>query len=143
MSYNSYVILDEKTVLTDTVDRSISVLFMENVEVALDGRKLDYLVIHHMEPDHCANIEAIVQAYPDVQLVGNRNTYKFLTQFYPAYALDNFYATVKEGEELNIGKRTLRFYMTPNVHWPEVMMSYEVSEGLLILRGCFWLFCND
>ncbi len=103
MSYNSYVILDEKTVLTDTVDRSISVLFMENVVAALAGRKLDYLVIHHMEPDHCANIEAIVQAYPDIQLIGNRNTYKFLTQFYPAYTFDNF-ITVKEGEELKLVK---------------------------------------
>ncbi|WP_332401146.1 FprA family A-type flavoprotein [Pseudolactococcus laudensis] len=141
MSYNAYVILDEKTVLTDTVDRSISVLFMENVKAALNGRNLDYLVIHHMEPDHCANIEAIVQAYPNIQLIGNRNTYKFLTQFYPAFTFDNF-ITVKEGEELNIGKRTLRFYMTPNVHWPEVMMFYEVSEGLLFSADAFGSFAT-
>lgn len=139
MSYNAYVILDEQTVLTDTVDQAISVLFMENVKAALAGRPLDYLVIHHMEPDHCANIATIVQEYPDVKLIGNRNTFKFLTQFYPADTFEHF-ITVKEGEELNIGQHTLRFYMTPNVHWPEVMMSYEISEGLLFSADAFGAF---
>ncbi len=139
VAYNSYVILDEKTVLLDTVDSSVSMQYMENVEHALNGRTLDYLVINHMEPDHCANIEAIVYRYPEVKLVGNAKTFQFFEQFYTLKDSENYHI-VKEGEELSIGKRTLKFVMAPMVHWPEVMMTYETSEGILFSADAFGAF---
>lgn len=139
MSYNSYVILDEKTALLDTVDSSVTDIFLENIEAALAGRTLDYLVIHHMEPDHCANIEEIVRRYPDVKLVGNKTTFKFLEQFYPMDASANYYP-VKKNDQLVLGKHTLQFTMTPGVHWPEVMMSYELSNKILFSADAFGCF---
>lgn len=139
VSYNSYLILDEKTALIDTVDASISALYLENIAHALNGRNLDYLVINHMEPDHCANIEEIVRRYPTIQLIGNKKTFQFLEQYY-SINLSSHYLEVQEGYELPLGSHTLRFYFAPMVHWPEVMMTYEVSQGILFAADAFGSF---
>lgn len=139
VAYNSYLITDEKTALLDTVDRSISDLFLENVTHVLGERGLDYLIINHMEPDHCANIEAIVRRYPEVKIIGNKKTFQFIEQFYTLDMTSN-YIEVKEGEELSLGEMTLRFYTAPMVHWPEVMVTYETSRGLLFSADAFGSF---
>lgn len=139
VAYNSYLITDEKTALLDTVDRSISDLFLENVIHVLGGRGLDYLIINHMEPDHCANIEAIVRHYPEVKIIGNKKTFQFIEQFYTLDMTSN-YIEVKEGEELSLGEMTLRFYTAPMVHWPEVMVTYETTRGLLFSADAFGSF---
>ena len=139
VSYNSYMIVDEKTAVLDTADSAISRQFLENVLHTLNGRDLDYLVINHMEPDHCANIEALVLRFPKMKLVGNAKTFTFLRQFYDL-TLDDRMITVKEGDTLSLGSHTLHFYMTPMVHWPEVMMTYESSEKLLFTADAFGTF---
>ena len=139
VSYNSYVIMDEKTAVLDTADAAISRQFLENVLHTLDGRPLDYLVINHMEPDHCANIEALALRFPEMKLVGNAKTFTFLRQFYDL-PLDDRMITVKEGDSLSLGSHTLRFYMAPMVHWPEVMVTYESSEKLLFSADAFGTF---
>lgn len=139
VSYNSYLILDEKTALIDTVDASISALYLENVTYVLGGKPLDYLIINHMEPDHCANIEEIVRRYPNVQLVGNQKTFQFFKQFYSLDMSSNYYE-VKEGHEVSLGSHTLKFYLAPMVHWPEVMMTYESSKGILFSADAFGSF---
>ncbi len=142
VAYNSYLIMDEKTALIDTVDRSISDLYLENVTHVLGGRSLDYLVINHMEPDHCANIEEIARRYPNVKIIGNKKTFQFIEQFYNMDLKAN-YQEVKEGEELLLGANSLRFYMAPMVHWPEVMVTYEVSQGILFSADAFGSFGAD
>lgn len=139
VAYNSYLILDEQTALIDTVDSSISALYLENVTHVLNGRQLDYLVINHMEPDHCANIEEIVRRFPDVKLVGNQKTFQFFRQFYTLDMSSN-YLEVKEGDEISLGEHTLRFYLAPMVHWPEVMFTYEVTKGILFSADAFGSF---
>jgi flavorubredoxin len=139
VAYNSYLIVDEKTALIDTVDQSISALYLENVTYALGGRALDYLVINHMEPDHCANIEEIVRRYPQVQVIGNKKTFQFMEQYYSLDMTAN-YLEVKDGQELTLGNQTLRFYTAPMVHWPEVMFTYEVSQGILFSADAFGSF---
>ena len=139
VAYNSYVILDEKTALMDTVDSAITRQFLENVEYALGGRSLDYLVVNHMEPDHCANIAELMLRYPQMQLVGNAKTFGLIRQFYGA-ALEGRAITVKEGDALKLGSHTLRFFCTPMVHWPEVMVSYEESEQVLFSADAFGSF---
>lgn len=139
VAYNSYLMLDEKTALIDTVDRSISDLYIENVLHVLGGRTLDYLVINHMEPDHCANIEEIVRRYPQVKIIGNKKTFQFIEQFYNLDMTSN-YQEVKEGSELTLGSRTLRFYTAPMVHWPEVMVTYETTQGILFSADAFGSF---
>lgn len=139
VAYNSYVILDEKTALLDTVDSAISQLYLENVEAALNGRSLDYLIINHMEPDHCANIEAIAKMYPNVKVVGNKKTFQFFEQYYRLDLKAN-YIEVKEKDEICLGTHTLRFYMAPMVHWPEAMMTYEISEEVLFSADAFGSF---
>ena len=139
VSYNSYVIMDEKTAILDTADAAISRQFLENVLHTLDGRPLDYLVINHMEPDHCANIEALALRFPEMKLVGNAKTFTFLRQFYDL-PLDDRMITVKEGDSLSLGSHTLHFYMAPMVHWPEVMVTYESSEKLLFSADAFGTF---
>ncbi len=140
VSYNSYLFLDEKTCLLDTVDSSVSRQFIENVEHVLNGRKLDYLIIHHMEPDHCANIEEILLRHPETVVVGNAKTFLFIKQFYPELNLEERSLVVKENDTLALGRHTLKFAFTPMVHWPEVMMSYELSEGLLFTADAFGTF---
>lgn len=139
VSYNSYLIMDEKTALMDTVDSAISGLFLANITHVLDGRTLDYLVINHMEPDHCANIAEIVRRYPDVKIVGNARTFNMIQQFFHINPTENYYE-VKEGDELCLGKHTLRFYFAPMVHWPEVMMAYEKSQKILFSADAFGTF---
>lgn len=140
VSYNSYLFLDEKTCLMDTADQSISRLFLENVTSVLGTRKLDYLVIHHMEPDHCYNITEILLRYPEVQLVGNAQTFKMLHNFFPELDTQGKEIVVKDGDTLSLGKRKLHFYLTPMVHWPEVMMTFEETQGLLFTADAFGTF---
>jgi flavorubredoxin len=139
VSYNSYLIVDEKTVLLDTVDRAISEQYLENIAGVLKGRPLDYLVINHMESDHCANIEAILRLHPEVTVVGNKKTFDFFSQYYKSDLSKNS-LVVKEGDTLNIGKHTLKLYMAPMVHWPEVMFTFEESQGILFSADAFGSF---
>jgi flavorubredoxin len=139
VAYNSYLITDEKTALMDTVDAAISTQFLENITHVLQGRPLDYLVIHHMEPDHCANIEELARRYPEVKIVGNKKTLQFISQFYQAPLRNNFF-TVEEGDQINLGQHTLQFFFAPMVHWPEVMFTYEQTEGILFSADAFGTF---
>ena len=139
VAYNSYMIMDEKTALLDTVDSAITAEYLENICQTLKGRELEYLVINHMEPDHCANIEEILRRYPGVSVIGNAKTLKFFNQYYSMDMSDNF-QEIKEGQELSLGAHTLRFYMAPMVHWPEVMVTYEVSQGILFSADAFGAF---
>lgn len=122
--------MDEKTVLVDTADASITRQFLENITHTLSGRGLDYLIVNHMEPDHCANIEELLLRYPDLKIVGNSKTLSMIGQFYDLNAGERS-IVVKENDTLPLGQHTLRFYFAPMVHWPEVMMTYEESEQLL------------
>ncbi len=139
VAYNSYLLMDEKTALIDTVDASISALYLENVTHVLNGRDLDYLVINHMEPDHCANIEEIARRYPNMQVIGNKKTFQLFEQFY-SLDLSGRMLTVADGEELSLGESVLRFCYTPMVHWPEVMFTYEVKRGALFSADAFGTF---
>ena len=139
VSYNSYLIMDEKTVLVDTADASITRQFLENITHTLSGRGLDYLIVNHMEPDHCANIEELLLRYPDLKIVGNSKTLSMIGQFYDLNAGERS-IVVKENDTLPLGQHTLRFYFAPMVHWPEVMMTYEESEQLLFSADAFGTF---
>lgn len=139
VSYNSYLLKDEKTVLFDTVDKSCSDKFFENLEGALGGRDLDYLVVHHMEPDHAALIQRVVEKYPEVKIVCNLKTQNMIKQFFN-FEIDNRVLLVKEGETLNTGKHELQFFMAPMVHWPEVMVSYDKQSKILFTADAFGSF---
>ena len=139
VSYNSYVLLDEKTVLLDTVDASISGLFFENLEYVLNGRTLDYLIVNHMEPDHCAVIGDVVRRYPDVKLVCNAKTVPMLKQFFN-FPVEDRTVIVKEMDTLCTGKHTFAFVMAPMVHWPEVMVSYDTVDKILFSADGFGTF---
>ncbi len=139
VSYNSYLILDEKTALLDTVDTAISRLFLENITHVLNGRDLDYLIINHMEPDHCANIEELVRRYPNLKIVGNKKTFQFIGQFYDFDFISNMYE-VKDCETLCLGKHNLKFMTMPMIHWPEVMFTYEETEKVLFSADAFGTF---
>ena len=139
VSYNAYVLLDEKTVLLDTVDASVSELFFENLEYVLGGRKLDYLVVNHMEPDHCASIGGVVLRYPDVKLVCNAKTVTMLKQFFD-FDVDSRAVVVKEMDTLSTGKHTLAFVMAPMVHWPEAMVTFDTVDGTLFSADAFGTF---
>ena len=139
VSYNSYVLLDEKTVLLDTVDASISGLFFENPEYVLNGRTLDYLIVNHMEPDHCAVIGDVVRRYPDVKLVCNAKTVPMLKQFFN-FPVEDRTVIVKEMDTLCTGKHTFAFVMAPMVHWPEAMVSYDTVDKILFSADGFGTF---
>lgn len=139
VSYNSYVLLDEKTVLLDTVDASISGLFFENLEHVLNGRTLDYLIVNHMEPDHCAIIADVVRRYPDMKLVCNAKTVPMLKQFFD-FPVDDRTVIVKEMDTLCTGKHTFAFVMAPMVHWPEAMVSYDTVDKILFSADGFGTF---
>ena len=139
VSYNSYVLLDEKTVLLDTVDASVAGQFFENLEHVLDGRKLDYLIVNHMEPDHCAMIGDLVRRYPEVQVVGNAKTFGMIKQFFGTDFAERA-VTVKEGDTLATGAHTLHFVMAPMVHWPEVMVTYDEKDKVLFAADGFGTF---
>ena len=123
VSYNSYLMLDEKTALFDTVDKAVYQTFFENVAYALNGRELDYLVISHLEPDHAYTIEALLVHYPNIKIVCNAKMDKMLRQFFRGVDFDGRLHIVKEGDVLELGRHKLSFVMAPMVHWPEVMMS--------------------
>lgn len=139
VSYNSYVVLDEKTVLLDTVDSSVSGIFFENLKAVLKDRPLDYLVINHMEPDHCAMIEEVVMRYPQVQLVCNAKTLNMLKQFF-SFETASRTTLVKEMDTLCTGRHTFAFVMAPMVHWPEVMVTYDTTDKILYSADAFGTF---
>ena len=130
VSYNSYVILDKKVAIMDTVDSRATDEWIANLEKTLDGRTVDYLVISHLEPDHSANIQNLIERYPDMKLVGNKKTFDMLPQFFDV-DITGKTLLVAEGDELNLGDHTLQFFMAPMVHWPEVMVEYEKTEKIL------------
>ena len=139
VSYNSYVLLDEKTVLFDTADESISRQYIENVVHALNGRPLDYMIVQHMEPDHCAMIDDMLRRYPEAKMVCSAKAVRMFAQFYgtdvAARAL-----IVKEGDKLSTGEHTLHFVMAPMVHWPEVMVTYDEKDKILFSADAFGTF---
>lgn len=139
ISYNSYVILDEKICVLDTVDKRKTDEWVANLENALDGKTPDYLIINHLEPDHASNIQLLADKYPDMKLVGNAKTFNMLPQFFDIDLTDRT-VTVKEGDSLNLGEHTLSFYMAPMVHWPEVMVTYESKEKVLFSADGFGKF---
>lgn len=140
ISYNSYVIMDEKIAVMDTVDKRKTDEWFANLEEALDGRTPDYLIIHHLEPDHASNIKALADKYPSMKLVGNAKTFNMMPQYFETLDLTDRTLTVKEGDELELGSHTLKFFMAPMVHWPEVMVSYEISEKILFSADGFGKF---
>ena len=139
VSYNSYVLLDEKTVLLDTVDKAVSGQFFENLEHVLSGRNLDYVIINHMEPDHCATLGEVVLRYPNVKIVGNAKTFAMIKQFF-SFDVDSRAVVIKEGDTLNTGKHTLAFAMIPMVHWPEAMVTYDAYDKVLFSADAFGTF---
>lgn len=138
VSYNSYIIMDEKTVLMDTVDYAISREFIENLTYVLNGRNLDYIVVNHMEPDHCAVIGDLILRYPDVKLIGNAKTFQMINQFFEGMSYEA--VVVKEGDTFNTGKHNLNFVMAPMVHWPEVMVTFDDVSGILFSADAFGTF---
>ena len=139
VSYNAYVLLDEKTVLLDTVDAGVAGQFFENLDYVLAERPLDYLVVNHMEPDHCAMIGDIVRRYPEVKIVGNVKTFGMLSQFFGTDYAERA-VTVKEGDTLSCGTHTLHFVMAPMVHWPEAMVTYDDADKILFSADGFGSF---
>ncbi|MCL2562808.1 MAG: FprA family A-type flavoprotein [Oscillospiraceae bacterium] len=139
VSYNAYLLLDEKTVLFDTVDKAVEDRFFENVTEGLNGRTLDYLIIQHMEPDHTAAIPRLADKYPDMKLICNAKTATFLKQFFD-FDADARTQIVKEGDTLCTGRHTLQFIMAPMVHWPEVMVTYDSTNQTLFSADAFGAF---
>ena len=138
ISYNSYLIIDDKIAIMDTVDINFKDKFLYKLETALDGRKPNYLIIDHMEPDHSASILAVVEKYPDIEVVGNATTFKMLQQFFPGINVKQL--VVKENDTLNLGKHNLKFIFAPMVHWPEVMMTYDEFDKCLYSADAFGKF---
>ncbi len=140
ISYNSYLIKDEKNVVMDTVDKRATEEWVKNLSDALEGEALDYLVVSHMEPDHAYNIELLSKKYPEMKIVGNDKTFAYMRQFFNIDNLEERKIIVKEGDTLNVGNHTLKFIMAPMVHWPEVMVTYEESEKILFTADGFGKF---
>lgn len=139
VSYNSYFIDDEKTILFDTVDHSVNEVFFENLEHLLHGRKLDYVVINHVEPDHCATLSEVIRRYPEAKIVTSKKASVMLKQFF-TFDVDSHVQIVKEMDTLCTGKHTFAFVMAPMVHWPEVMVSYDVVDKTLFAADAFGTF---
>ncbi len=139
MSYNSYLVKDEKTILFDTVDRVCAEQFYENLNAALNGRHLDYIAVQHMEPDHCALLEEVVKSHPDVKIVCTQKTVSMIKQFFN-FDIDSRVIVVKEGDTLNTGKHEFQFIMAPMVHWPEVMVTYDKTDKILFSADAFGSF---
>ena len=139
VSYNSYLIKDEKTALLDTVDKSMSGQFFENLTCALMGRALDYVVVNHMEPDHCGTLEELILRYPGVKVVCNKKTVQMIGQFF-TFDVESRAVVVGEGEKLSLGRHALAFYMAPMVHWPEVMVTYDETDKTLYSADAFGSF---
>lgn len=139
MSYNSYVIKDEKNVILDTIDEKVTDIWLENLEKALGGEKPDYLVVSHMEPDHAYNIGILAEKYPEMKIVGNQITFNMISNFFKTDIQKRKFV-VMEGDILDIGKHKLQFFMAPMVHWPEVMVTYEQTEKILFSADAFGKF---
>ena len=139
VSYNSYLLTDEKTVLFDTVDKAVRQRFLENIEEALKGRKLDYLVVQHVEPDHSAVIPELIRQYPELKIVCSERGLKIIKQFFDI-DIDAHVQVVKENDTLNTGKHTLQFIMAPMIHWPEVMFTYDSASKTLFSADAFGCF---
>ncbi len=139
VSYNAYVLIDEKTALLDTVDKAVSEQFFENLEFVLGHRKLDYLIVNHMEPDHCATMAEVVMRYPDIKIVCNSKTVTMIKQFFN-FDIDSRAVVINEGDTLNLGNHTLTFVMAPMVHWPEAMVSYDLTDKILFSADAFGTF---
>ena len=146
ISYNSYVILDEKIAIMDTVDNRKTDEWLANLEEALQGRKPDYLIVQHMEPDHAANIGNIATRYPEVRIVLSTKAAQMLPQFFEGVDFADRLVIVKEGETLSLGAHTLQFFMAPMVHWPEVMVTYDQKDKVLFSAdgfGKFGALCHE
>lgn len=142
VSYNSYLLMDEKTVLVDTADWSIARELLRNVDQVLDGRDLDYLIVNHMEPDHGASIELLINKYPNLQIISTEKSFMIMRQF--GFNIDGRIIEVDEGDTMNFGKHTLAFVKAPMVHWPEVMMTFDTTDGVLFSADAFGSFkAND
>lgn len=139
IAYNSYVILDSKIAVMDTVDKRKTKEWLQNLEDVLNGKKPDYLVVSHLEPDHASNVKLLAEKYPEMKLVGNVKTFNMMPQFFD-FDLTDRTVTVKEGDVLDLGEHKLSFYMAPMVHWPEVMVSYESNEKVLFSADGFGKF---
>ena len=139
VSYNSYFIDDEKTAVTDTVDRFVADEFFDTLADLLKGRKLDYLIVHHMEPDHGANIGRLIEMYPEMKVVCSAKANQMITQFFNVELGDKA-IVVKDGDKLELGRHTLHFVTAPMVHWPEVIMSYDAADGILFSADAFGSF---
>ena len=139
ISYNSYLVLDEKNILLDTVDKSVSGVFFENLAHLLKGKRLDYVVINHMEPDHCATLGELILNYPEVKIVSNAKAVAMMKQFFD-FDVDNRSIVIKEGDTLNTGKHTFAFLMAPMVHWPETMVTYDETDKILYSADAFGSF---
>ena len=140
ISYNSYLVKDEKTVIFDTVDSSIAEQYMENLSAALEGRQPDYLVIQHVEPDHCAQIRNVLNTYPGLTMVSSAKSFQMLDQFFPDLNGKCPHITVKEGDVLEAGKHVFRFIAAPMVHWPEVLFAYDETDHILFSADAFGTF---
>ena len=139
VSYNAYLLRDEKTALLDTVDSAIADRFFENLEYALQGRELNYVIVNHMEPDHAATLGAALGRHPEAVVIGNAKTLGMIRQFFPM-ELEGRFQTVREGDTLSLGKHELTFVMAPLVHWPEVMMTYDTTDKILFSADAFGTF---
>lgn len=139
VSYNSYVILDEKTALIDTADESVAGVFLDNLAEVLNGRKLDYIVVNHMEPDHASTLERVFLLYPEAKIVGTAKSKGMFNRFFDTDIEESF-IVVKEGDNLPLGRHNLQFYMAPMVHWPEVMVTYDPADKILFSADAFGAF---
>ncbi len=139
VSYNAYLVLDEKTVLLDTADSAVGAHFYENLEHALQGRPLDYVVVNHMEPDHCSTLGAVLRTHPKAQVVASAKAISMISQFFDTNVTDRC-VIVKEGDTLSTGRHVFTFALAPMVHWPEVMVTYDTTEKVLFSADAFGTF---
>lgn len=140
MAYNSYVIMDEKIAVLDTVDANFGDKWLENLEETLAGKNPDYLIVQHMEPDHSANIVKFMEKYPDAAIVGNSKTFNMMKLFFENISLDSKTVEVKDGDTLSLGSHELKFVFAPMVHWPEVMFTYDSTAKVLFSADAFGKF---
>lgn len=140
ISYNSYLIKSDKNIIMDTVDKVATDEWYKNIEENLHGEKVDYLIVSHMEPDHAFNIETLANKYPNMKIIGNQMTFKFMSQFFNIDNFDQRKIIVNEGETLTLGKSIFEFIMAPMIHWPEVMMTYYENEKILFTADAFGKF---
>lgn len=139
VSYNAYIIKGDENVLLDTVDEAISQRFLENLEYVLEGAPLHYIIVNHMEPDHCGTLETVLKLYPKAKVVGNQKTLGLIKQFFNC-AIEERFMTIKEGDSLEVGRHKLTFVMAPMVHWPEAMVTFDETDGVLYSADAFGSF---